>query len=93
MLVISLTAIPPRFDQLPRVLAALSTQGAARVVLVTPKRYARFPPTARTALPALPDSIWMGKPWSTALKSMADGVFYALVTGAVFASFWPGAAA
>jgi len=54
MLVISLTTIPPRFGQLPRVLSNLLTQGADRVALVTPRRYARF---GKASLPALPDGV------------------------------------
>ena len=43
-LVISLTSIPPRFGQLPRVIAALRAQTArARILLVLPSRYRRFP--------------------------------------------------
>ncbi len=43
-LVISLTSIPPRFGQLPRTVAALRAQTArARILLVLPSRYRRFP--------------------------------------------------
>lgn len=52
MLVISLTAIPPRYGQLARVLGALQAQGAQRVALVIPERYARFDPAPLPALPA-----------------------------------------
>jgi hypothetical protein len=41
---------------------------------------------------ALPGAIWEGKPWSFAWKAVADGLAYALVSGAVFASLWPEAA-
>jgi hypothetical protein len=54
MLVISLTSIPPRFGQLPRVLGALTGQGADRVVLTLPRRWARFAPAP---LPALPEGV------------------------------------
>lgn len=54
MLVISLTAIPPRYGQLPRVLGALDAQGADRVALVIPRRYAHFAPAP---LPALPQGV------------------------------------
>ncbi len=54
MLVIALTTIPPRFGQLPQVLDALTTQGADRVALVVPRRYARFDPAP---LPALPEGV------------------------------------
>ncbi len=53
MLAISLTTIPPRFGQLPRVIAALRAQGvAARILLTVPRRYRRFPGEYR--LPDLP---------------------------------------
>lgn len=54
MLVISLTSIPPRFGQLPRVLDALLAQGADRVALVIARSYARFAPAP---LPALPEGV------------------------------------
>ena len=41
---------------------------------------------------ALPDAIWMGKPWSTALKGVADGLGYALITGGIFCWAWPAGA-
>lgn len=52
MLVISLTTIPPRFAQLPQVLAALLAQGADVVALVVPRAYARFAPVELPVLPA-----------------------------------------
>lgn len=55
MLVISLTTIPPRFATLPRVLSALLDQGADRVMLWVPERYARFP--GPVALPPLPEAV------------------------------------
>ena len=44
-LVISLTSIPPRFAQLPRVVAALRAQRArpARIIVTLPHQYLRFP--------------------------------------------------
>ena len=54
MFVISLTTIPPRFGQLPQVLAALLTQGADRVALVVPRSFARF---EAAPLPALPPGV------------------------------------
>lgn len=54
MLVIGLTAIPPRYAQLPEVLAALRAQRADRIALVIPRRYRRF---ATAPLPALPDGV------------------------------------
>ena len=44
------------------------------------------------ALQPLPDSIWMGKPWGTALKSVGDGLGYALITAGIFCWAWPDAA-
>jgi hypothetical protein len=35
------------------------------------------------------DSIWKGQPWSNTLKSVLDGLLYALATGAAFAWLWP----
>lgn len=43
MLVATLTSIPPRFAQLPRVVAGLQAQGGARVVVTLPRQYRRFP--------------------------------------------------
>ena len=37
------------------------------------------------------DSIWKGQAWSTTLKFAFDGLLYAVVTGAIFASLWPSA--
>ena len=51
MLVASLTSIPPRFAQLPRVVAGLRAQ-VARVVVTLPRHYRRFP--GDHAVPALP---------------------------------------
>jgi len=52
-LVISLTTIPPRFAQLPRVIAGLRAQTAcpARILLTIPRQYRRFP--GSYALPKL----------------------------------------
>ena len=41
---------------------------------------------------ALPNAIWMGQPWSVALKSTVDGLACALITGGLFAWGWPAAA-
>lgn len=43
-------------------------------------------------LAALPNAIWMGQPWSVALKSVLDGLAYALITGGIFSWGWPDAA-
>jgi len=34
-------------------------------------------------------SIWYGRAWSITLKSMFDGLIYALLTGGVFGWLWP----
>ena len=34
-------------------------------------------------------SIWYRRSWATTIKSSVDGVIYALLTGALFAWFWP----
>jgi hypothetical protein len=41
------------------------------------------------ALGNWPESIWMGRPWSTTIKSTFDGLIYALLTGGVFGWLWP----
>ena len=41
------------------------------------------------ALGMLQDTIWMGKKWSTTLKSVFDGLIYGLVTAGVFGWLWP----
>ena len=49
------------------------------------------------ALPALmafsfgviPDAIWWGHPWRSAIKHIIDGVIYAVVTAETFALLWP----
>jgi hypothetical protein len=38
---------------------------------------------------ALPESIWMGHPWSDTAKRVFDGVVYGIVTAAVFCWLWP----
>src|SRR6187455_1156368 len=35
------------------------------------------------------DAIWMGKPWSSTIKYMFDGLLYALLTAGCFAWQWP----
>jgi hypothetical protein len=37
----------------------------------------------------VPAAIWMGKPWSVALKEMFDGLLYGLVTAGTFGWLWP----
>lgn len=41
------------------------------------------------ALALLQGSIWWKRKWSATLKSMFDGLIYALLTGATFAWLWP----
>jgi hypothetical protein len=41
------------------------------------------------SLALLQGSIWWGRRWSTTLKSMFDGLVYALLTGATFGWLWP----
>jgi len=38
---------------------------------------------------AVPNSIWMGKPWAVTAKEAADGLIYALVTAGAFGWLWP----
>lgn len=38
---------------------------------------------------AFPAAIWMGQPWKAALKDMADGLIYALLTAGTFGWLWP----
>lgn len=38
---------------------------------------------------SLTDSIWGGRPWSTTLKFIVDGVIYGLLTGGTFGWLWP----
>lgn len=55
-LVIALSSVPPRFGALGPRLRALLRQGADRVVLCIPRRYARFPDWGG-ALPPLPAGV------------------------------------
>ena len=41
------------------------------------------------ALALLQNSIWYKRAWSSTLKSMADGLVYALLTAGTFAWLWP----
>lgn len=40
-------------------------------------------------LALIQDSIWWSRKWSTTLKFLFDALVYALLTGAIFAWFWP----
>ena len=35
------------------------------------------------------DSIWKGKPWSSTVRSLIDGLVYALITAGTFGWLWP----
>ena len=37
----------------------------------------------------VPAAIWMGKPWSVAVKEVFDGLIYGLVTAGTFGWLWP----
>ena len=54
-------------------------------------RFAGTVAFAGYALALLQSSIWWKRKWSATLKSVFDGLIYALLTGAVFAWMWPGA--
>ena len=38
---------------------------------------------------AIPNAIWMGKPWSVTIKELIDGLIYGLVTAGPFGWLWP----
>ena len=38
---------------------------------------------------AIPNAIWMGKPWSSAVKDLADALIYGLLSAGVFGWLWP----
>ena len=52
-------------------------------------RFAGATAFAGYALGQWPESIWMGRPWSTTVKSTVDGLIYALLTGGIFGWLWP----
>lgn len=67
--VITLTSIPPRFAALGDVLASLTRQGAARVVLCLPLRYRDFPgPVTPPQLPGGVKLLWSGADHGPATK-------------------------
>ena len=37
----------------------------------------------------IPDSIWFGRPWSEAVKNLADALLYACLTAGAFGWLWP----
>jgi hypothetical protein len=38
---------------------------------------------------SIPQAIWMGKPWSSTAKDLADALIYGLLSGGVFGWLWP----
>ena len=38
---------------------------------------------------AIPNAIWMGKPWGSALKDLADALIYGLLSAGIFGWLWP----
>ncbi len=44
---------------------------------------------AAYSLGHIPNAIWWGRPWRSALKEVGDGIVYALLTAATFAWLWP----
>lgn len=53
-------------------------------------RFAGTMAFAGYALGLLQNSIWYGRAWSTTLKSVFDGLIYALLTAGTFGWLWPG---
>lgn len=43
------------------------------------------------ALSHVSDSIWKGQPWANTLRSVLDGLIYAVLTGLTFRLLWPAA--
>jgi len=43
------------------------------------------------AFGVIPDAIWWGHPWGSAIKHIIDGLIYAVITGLTFAWLWPAA--
>ncbi len=41
------------------------------------------------AMGEVPMAIWMGKPWSVAIKEVIDGLIYGLMMGGAFGWLWP----
>ena len=52
-------------------------------------RFAGATAFAGYSLALLQNSIWYQRNWSTTVKSMADGVIYALLTAGTFGWLWP----
>ena len=45
--------------------------------------------TMAFAFGVIPDAIWWGHPWRSAIKHIIDGVVYGVITGLTFAWLWP----
>lgn len=43
------------------------------------------------AIGQIPNSIWLGRSWSSTIKTLADGLIYGLLTAGVFGWLWPDA--
>lgn len=52
-------------------------------------RFAGTTAFAGYSLALCQNSIWLGRRWSTTLKSMFDGLIYALITAGTFGWLWP----
>jgi len=52
-------------------------------------RFAEVTAFAGYSLALMQNSIWFKKSWATTIKSMIDGLIYALFTGGVFGWLWP----
>jgi hypothetical protein len=44
---------------------------------------------AAYSLGHIPNAIWWGRPWKSALKEVADGIVYALLIAVTFGWLWP----
>jgi hypothetical protein len=44
---------------------------------------------AAYSLGSIPNAIWWGRPWKSALKEVGDGIVYALLTAGTFGWLWP----
>jgi len=38
---------------------------------------------------SIPNAIWMGKPWGSVVKDLADALIYGLVSAGIFGWLWP----
>ena len=38
---------------------------------------------------SIPLGIWMGKPWSSVIKDLADALIYGLLSAGIFGWLWP----